>query len=143
MLKHRGSMANTVSTVLLLLMLSVNFQCSHQQFDELSLIVYDEDVAWQSNGTRLFGKRSAAWEEESATAVEARRPSPPLPGADPDGWTVLNVGVLMASHLDSPFDLERCGPAVDLALERVNKEFLQSHRVRLRKVQGRCVCVCF
>lgn len=52
-------------------------------------------------------------------------------------WTELNVGVLMASHLDSPFDLERCGPAVDLALERVNTEFLQEHRIRLRKVQGR------
>lgn len=74
-----------------------------------------------------------------------------------------NVGVLMASHLgmldsntirwlflfkytiewnnifikDSPFDLERCGPAVDLALERVNDEFLKKHRIRLRKVQGR------
>ncbi|XP_039314266.1 atrial natriuretic peptide receptor 1 isoform X2 [Solenopsis invicta] len=46
-----------------------------------------------------------------------------------------NVGVLMASHLDSPFDLERCGPAVDLALEEVN-EFLKVHSVQLRKVQG-------
>lgn len=36
---------------------------------------------------------------------------------------------------DSPFDLERCGPAVDLALERVNKEFLQMHNIQLRKVQ--------
>lgn len=51
--------------------------------------------------------------------------------------TIFNVGVLMASHLDSPFDLERCGPAVDLALERVNEEFLKSHRIRLKKVQGR------
>ncbi|KAL0128806.1 hypothetical protein PUN28_003887 [Cardiocondyla obscurior] len=41
----------------------------------------------------------------------------------------------MASHLDSPFDLERCGPAVDLALEEVN-EFLKVHRVQLRKVQA-------
>lgn len=49
---------------------------------------------------------------------------------------VYNVGVLMASHLDSPFDLERCGPAVDLALAEVN-EFLSVHRVQLRKVQGR------
>ena len=49
---------------------------------------------------------------------------------------VYNVGVLMASHLDSPFDLERCGPAVDLALEEVN-EFLKVHNVQLRKVQGR------
>lgn len=36
---------------------------------------------------------------------------------------------------DSPFDLERCGPAVDLALERVNKEFLKVHNIQLRKVQ--------
>ncbi|XP_058797480.1 atrial natriuretic peptide receptor 1 isoform X1 [Phymastichus coffea] len=48
---------------------------------------------------------------------------------------VYNVGVLMASHLDSPFDLERCGPAVDLALTEVN-EFLSVHNVQLRKVQG-------
>lgn len=49
---------------------------------------------------------------------------------------VYNVGVLMASHLDSPFDLERCGPAVDLALTEVN-EFLSLHNVQLQKVQGR------
>lgn len=72
----------------------------------------------------------------------------------------LNVGVLMASNLgtglfvfnsveieferyfppinvDSPFDLERCGPAVDLALEEVNEVFLKSHRIELKKVQGR------
>lgn len=48
-----------------------------------------------------------------------------------------NVGVLMASHLNSPFDLERCGPAVDLALERVNEIFLKVHNIQLRKVQGR------
>lgn len=41
--------------------------------------------------------------------------------------------------IDSPFDLERCGPAVDLALERVNEEFLKSHKIQLRKVQGRYV----
>ncbi|XP_063976450.1 atrial natriuretic peptide receptor 1 isoform X2 [Diachasmimorpha longicaudata] len=46
-----------------------------------------------------------------------------------------NVGVLMASHLDSPFDLERCGPAVDLALAEVN-EFLRLRNVQLRKVQA-------
>lgn len=48
-----------------------------------------------------------------------------------------NVGVLMASHLNSPFDLERCGPAVDLALDRVNEIFLKVHNIQLRKVQGR------
>ncbi|XP_012220390.1 atrial natriuretic peptide receptor 1 isoform X3 [Linepithema humile] len=48
---------------------------------------------------------------------------------------IYNVGVLMASHLDSPFDLERCGPAVDLALAEVN-DFLSVHNVQLHKVQG-------
>lgn len=48
-----------------------------------------------------------------------------------------NIGVLMASRLDSPFDLERCAPAVDLALEDVNEKFLTPHNVRLMKVQSR------
>lgn len=56
----------------------------------------------------------------------------------PDGqYTYYNVGVLMASHLDSPFDLERCGPAVDLALQEVNERFLEVHKIRLQKVQAR------
>lgn len=50
---------------------------------------------------------------------------------------VYNVGVLMASSLNSPFDLERAGPAVDMALELVNKEFLRHHKIRLQKQQGR------
>ncbi|XP_037950406.1 receptor-type guanylate cyclase gcy-28 [Teleopsis dalmanni] len=49
---------------------------------------------------------------------------------------VFNVGVLMASHLDSPFDLERCGPAVDLALEVINEDFLKQHNITLKKVQA-------
>ncbi|XP_060805716.1 atrial natriuretic peptide receptor 1 [Amyelois transitella] len=49
---------------------------------------------------------------------------------------VYKVGVLMASRLDSPFDLERCGPAVDLALDKVNEKFLAHHGVELQKVQG-------
>ncbi|XP_055856918.1 atrial natriuretic peptide receptor 1 [Episyrphus balteatus] len=52
------------------------------------------------------------------------------------GMTVFYVGVLMASHLDSPFDLERCGPAVDLALDAINEEFLKPHNITLRKVQA-------
>lgn len=48
-----------------------------------------------------------------------------------------NVGVLMASRLDSPFDLERCGPAIDLALEEVNDLFLRGHNIQLHKVQER------
>lgn len=51
--------------------------------------------------------------------------------------THYNVGVLMASRLDSPFDLERCGPAVDLALAEVNDHFLSGHGIQLRKVQER------
>lgn len=47
------------------------------------------------------------------------------------------VGVLMTTKLDSPFDLERCGPAVDLALDMVNKKMLAHHNVRLRKVEHR------
>lgn len=50
-----------------------------------------------------------------------------------------NVGVLMASQLDSPFDLERCGPAVDLALEEVNERFLSQHGIRINKVQARYI----
>ncbi|XP_072942663.1 atrial natriuretic peptide receptor 1 [Epargyreus clarus] len=50
--------------------------------------------------------------------------------------TIYKVGVLMASRLDSPFDLERCGPAVDLALEKVNNKFLAHHNIELEKVQG-------
>jgi hypothetical protein len=52
---------------------------------------------------------------------------------------VYNVGVLMASSLDSPFDLERAGPAVDMALELVNKEFLSQHNITLHKQQARYV----
>uniref|UniRef100_A0A1I8QAW1 Guanylate cyclase domain-containing protein n=1 Tax=Stomoxys calcitrans TaxID=35570 RepID=A0A1I8QAW1_STOCA len=55
---------------------------------------------------------------------------------DEMGNRVYNVGVLMASRLDSPFDLERCGPAVDLALDAINKEFLRPHNITLRKVQA-------
>lgn len=54
-------------------------------------------------------------------------------------WRTYNVGVLMASRLDSPFDLERCGPAVDLALEVVNEQYVKHHCVRLNKVQKRWV----
>lgn len=54
-----------------------------------------------------------------------------------DDFKYFNVGVLIASRLDSPFDLERCGPAVDIALEEVNERYLTHHRIRLQKVQAR------
>jgi atrial natriuretic peptide receptor A len=40
-------------------------------------------------------------------------------------------------RLDSPFDLERCGPAIDLGLERINEQFLAQHKIYLNKVQAR------
>lgn len=43
----------------------------------------------------------------------------------------------LATAQDSPFDLERCGPAVDLALDVINEEFLYPHNITLRKVQAR------
>lgn len=52
-------------------------------------------------------------------------------------YRYYNIGVLMASHLDSPFDLERCGPAIDMALEEINDKFLAKHRIKLKKIQGR------
>ncbi|XP_060517120.1 atrial natriuretic peptide receptor 1 [Cylas formicarius] len=52
-----------------------------------------------------------------------------------DEFRFYNVGILMASNLNYPFDLERCGPAVDMALEEVNEKFLAQHRIRLTKVQ--------
>jgi hypothetical protein len=39
--------------------------------------------------------------------------------------------------IDSPFDLERCGPAIDLGLERINEQFLAQHKIYLNKVQAR------
>ncbi|KAJ3648142.1 hypothetical protein Zmor_019965 [Zophobas morio] len=54
-----------------------------------------------------------------------------------DQYRYYNIGVLMASHLDSPFDLERCGPAIDMALEQINDRFLAHHGIRLKKVQER------
>jgi hypothetical protein len=50
---------------------------------------------------------------------------------------VYNIGVLMASSLNTPFDLERAGPAVDMALDVVNRDFLSYHNIRLQKQQGR------
>jgi hypothetical protein len=72
--------------------------------------------------TTLFGSTSALTTDNSLSL---------------EGMRVYNVGVLMASSLDSPFDLERAGPAVDMALELVNKEFLSHHNVRLHKQQAR------
>ncbi|XP_076268782.1 uncharacterized protein LOC143201542 [Rhynchophorus ferrugineus] len=54
-----------------------------------------------------------------------------------EDFRYYNVGVLMASNLNYPFDLERCGPAVDMALEEINERFLAQHKIKLLKVQKR------
>jgi len=54
-----------------------------------------------------------------------------------DDFRYYNVGVLMVSNLNYPFDLERCGPAVDMALEEINEKFLAQHKIKLLKVQKR------
>ncbi|CAH1111228.1 unnamed protein product [Psylliodes chrysocephalus] len=60
----------------------------------------------------------------------------PLP-VNEEEFRYFNVGVLMASQMNYPFDLERCGPAIDMALEEVNEIFLAQHKIRLMKVQSR------
>jgi atrial natriuretic peptide receptor A len=66
-------------------------------------------------------------------------PMPMAVAADAADVVEYKVGVLMTTRLDSPFDLERCGPAVDLALDMVNKKFLAHHKIRLKKVENRYV----
>lgn len=36
-----------------------------------------------------------------------------------------------------PWTRERCGPAIDLALNRINKDFLDHHKVFLNKIEAR------
>ncbi|CAG9860421.1 unnamed protein product [Phyllotreta striolata] len=53
-----------------------------------------------------------------------------------DGFKYYKVGVLMASQMNYPFDLERCGPAIDMALAEINRKFLSQHKIKLTKVQS-------
>ncbi|XP_017773677.1 PREDICTED: uncharacterized protein LOC108560573, partial [Nicrophorus vespilloides] len=49
----------------------------------------------------------------------------------------------MASNLNSPFDLEIWGQAVDLALNDINERFLNHHSIKLKKIQARgCAARC-
>nr|XP_029730687.1 atrial natriuretic peptide receptor 1-like isoform X2 [Aedes albopictus] len=99
-------------------------EVSYFEEDELGLSIV-LGAAGSGNGSRV-AKRSADWinrievqEEDIST-----------------NYTPFNVGVLMASHLDSPFDLERCGPAVDLALDFINDFLGKTHNIKLKKVQA-------
>ncbi|XP_061514003.1 receptor-type guanylate cyclase gcy-28 isoform X2 [Anopheles gambiae] len=85
--------------------------------------------AGSANGSSLAGGHIDRVHKRSLSNLEIQ------PIIDDTNYTVYHVGVLMASHLDSPFDLERCGPAIDLALELVNQSLMKVHNVRLSKVQ--------
>jgi len=63
--------------------------------------------------------------------------SPPV--YDTVEFTHYNVGVLLVSGTGSSFDLEKCSPAVDMALDYVNEVYLKHHRVVIHKVQNRFV----
>uniref|UniRef100_A0AAG5DSY2 Receptor ligand binding region domain-containing protein n=1 Tax=Anopheles atroparvus TaxID=41427 RepID=A0AAG5DSY2_ANOAO len=92
-----------------------------------------------SNGSTLAGGPSPTGGSTTDQRRLAKRGLNKLevqPNDDGNNHTVYYVGVLMASHLDSPFDLERCGPAIDLGLELVNQELKKAHNVKLKKVQG-------
>lgn len=56
---------------------------------------------------------------------------------DTSHFTHFNVGVLLVSGTGSSFDLEKCSPAVDMALELVNQIYLRPHKIFLHKIQKR------
>lgn len=118
---------------------------------ESKRIIFDEDGIWEditkdNDSSTIFPLSISNFEELTNSYSEEQsqhnennwRPvKRETDEFDDNGMRVYNVGVLMASHLDSPFDLERCGPAVDLALKRINEEFLRPHNITLKKVQAR------
>ncbi|KAL5289037.1 hypothetical protein ACFFRR_009314 [Megaselia abdita] len=117
---------------------------------ESKRIIFDEDGIWDNDSSTIlplsissFEELTNSYSEEQSTQQDIRhneynwRPvKREIDDFDDNGMRVYNVGVLMASHLDSPFDLERCGPAVDLALKKVNEDFLKIHNISLKKVQA-------
>ncbi|ODM94989.1 Atrial natriuretic peptide receptor 1 [Orchesella cincta] len=54
---------------------------------------------------------------------------------DTSEFTHYNVGVLLVSGTGSSFDLEKCSPAVDMALDIVNQAYLRPHKIFLQKIQ--------
>ena len=55
--------------------------------------------------------------------------------------TEIPIGVLILSEAGTPYDIERVGPAIDIAVEKVNSEVLNGS-YRLRKVERRYDTVC-
>lgn len=96
-------------------------------FDELEI----PEAFWsRANMDRLYYNNSPGHAQKDV-ADDLEGPS------HEDGFKIFNVGVLMASKLDTPFDIEKCGPAVDMALEEINRKFLAHHKVRLVAVRDR------
>ncbi|CAL8115018.1 unnamed protein product [Orchesella dallaii] len=58
-----------------------------------------------------------------------------FPNVDTSEFTHYNVGVLLVSGTGSSFDLEKCSPAVDMALDIVNQAYLRPHKIFLQKIQ--------
>ena len=46
------------------------------------------------------------------------------PGAAASNVTYLRIGVILGTGNDAPYDMERSGAAIDLAVEKVNSEIL-------------------
>lgn len=44
-----------------------------------------------------------------------------------------SLNLTTTKNEDSPFDLERCGPAIDLAIEVINHRYLKQHKISLQK----------
>ncbi len=65
-----------------------------------------------------------------------------LQGVQSENITELKVGVLVVSGSGAPYDLERCGAAIDMALEDVNNQLLRNLSYRLVKVQQQFGPVC-
>ena len=47
--------------------------------------------------------------------------------------TVFKIGNILISQSNSPYDMERVGPAIDMGLEKVNREYLNAS-FRLEKI---------
>ena len=57
------------------------------------------------------------------------------------GVTDLYIGVVMIEDAGTPYDIERVGPAIDIAIEKVNSEILNSS-FNLRKIERRYGNIC-
>uniref|UniRef100_A0A182MJD1 Receptor ligand binding region domain-containing protein n=1 Tax=Anopheles culicifacies TaxID=139723 RepID=A0A182MJD1_9DIPT len=135
---HRASVQRSVEDTEIGLLLS-NLVETNRDGDDYSLEEEESPgMVGPSNGSVVGAQSTSSGSHRLVPERVHKRSLSNLeiqPINDDTNYTVYYVGVLMASHLDSPFDLERCGPAIDLALELVNQSLMKMHNVRLSKVQ--------